>query len=260
VLPGPRVSVVPPCLALPHPTTTHRAPGRCAPLVSRCPRVTRACRLPCSCVHSASPVRTRPPHSRDVRRLPLSEPPRAATPVPCQLTRRRNPFPPSPLLLLTPRDAKLDPSPFSLCRALSAFKSVGRRPAPLCRSAPSRPSSSTPPPLPSSLDSVHRPRMPVSPLHSPKFCRGVAVVQPLGEPLAHASSPSMIPTSPSSLSLPVVQDLDRVVSDHRASSIAVEHSRAVAIPIPHGETRQSAAISLFGVAHTSLILPHSSRS
>jgi hypothetical protein len=53
--------------------------------------------------------------------------------------------------------------------------------------------------------------------------------------------------------------LDRVVSDHCASSITVERSHAVTIPIPYSETRQSAAISLFGITYTSLILPHSSR-
>jgi hypothetical protein len=62
--------------------------------------------------------------------------------------------------------------------------------------------------------------------------------------------PSLMPTSPSSLSLPVVQDLGRVVGDHRASSTAIERHHTIVVPPAHGETCQSIV----------LVLPHGSRS
>jgi hypothetical protein len=72
MLPSLRVSIASRCLALPHPTATHWALRRRAPLVSRCPHVARAHHLLCSRA--------------------------SAAPAPCWLTRHRTPAPPSPLL------------------------------------------------------------------------------------------------------------------------------------------------------------------
>jgi hypothetical protein len=86
---GPRVSVAPRCLALPHPAAAHQA--RLSPGPTRQSLRPRRSRLP-------PPLfAARPPRPRDVRRPLLSKRPRATTPMPCQLTWRRTPAPPPPL-------------------------------------------------------------------------------------------------------------------------------------------------------------------
>jgi hypothetical protein len=148
--------------------TSHTQPLPTGPRVIT-PHLSAA--APVSRASVASPFRARPPRPHDVRRPPLSERPGATAPMPCRLKRRRTLTPLSPLHYRPHVALSRPPSPpFSLCRAPSAFKRAGRRPDPLCRPAPSHPSSSTSPPPPSSRDSVHRPRTPKSP-PPPQFFR-----------------------------------------------------------------------------------------
>jgi hypothetical protein len=115
---GPRVSIAPRCLALPHPAAAHQA--RLSPGPTRQSLRPRRSRLP-------PPLfAARPPRPRDVRRPLLSKRPRATTPMPCQLTWRRTPSPPpSPLLLLPPRDTESTPT-HPMPHPASAQKGVTR--------------------------------------------------------------------------------------------------------------------------------------
>jgi hypothetical protein len=99
VLSAPLVSAVPtrPLAFIPAPSHCHRVPASVAShLSAAAPRHAR--RLPCP---------------RDVRCPPLSERPRATAPMPCWLTRRCTPTPPSPLLSYRHAAPSWTPLPFS---------------------------------------------------------------------------------------------------------------------------------------------------
>jgi hypothetical protein len=142
---------------------------------------------------------------------------------------------------------------------VSYSRRVNRAPPPLhCRAAalPPAPAGWGPMPPPSELP--HRARGPLSLPRFPFPCLPRLHFKRHRPPRPRSPPPTATRAIHAPLfSLPLIHAGDRAAAVFIAFQTTVI---AVSPPLPPGETRLSATIALTGVAHTSLILPRSSRS